>query len=189
MLKKLKGFGNYKKILGLSFLLLVLLFLLVILLDDKVNASLYFVCIASGMCSLIIGENNSLSITKLGLGLTREKIEYNLIKELLILSINSIVLIGFDVLFVFIVTGKLNIKFRFIIFTYLLSLVVCLLVTFMKMNYKDKKLMLIPLGILLAIVGILFIRNYIIVDILLLLIIVGLYFLNRYNIYHKEIDY
>lgn len=188
MLKKLKGFGNYKRLIITSIVLLLLLFLLVILLGDKATSSLYFVCFASGMCSLIIGENNCLSVKKLGLGLTREKIEYNLIKELLILSVNSILLIGFDILFIFIVTKTLNIKLRFIIFTYLLSLILCLLIIFIKMNYKDHKLIWIAGVILAIIVGILFIKNYIIVDIILALIIVGLYFLNRYNIYHKELD-
>ena len=187
MLEKIKNIKLYKKLILSNLLLIAFLFFFVILLGENASLTLYLICFSSGMSSLLVGQNNSISTFSLGLGKTRKETEYNLIKEIVLTSFNTIILIGFDLLFIFIVNKSVDTKIRFIIFTYLLSLLLCLLSNFVKMNYKNIKLMIIPLTILLITIGIMFINNFIIIDIIILALILGLYFINRYNIYNKVI--
>lgn len=186
---KIKRLIIDNKILMLySFLLLLLLFLLVVLLYENAYKTLYFVCVSTAFSSLIIGQNNSISIFKLGLGMTRKEIEKKLISELLLLIIYSLILIAFDILFIYIVLGKIEIQLRVIIFTFLTSLILSLLAVLIRNNYKNIKLMIFLLLTTITIIALLiWISNQLISNIVLIFVIVIMYYINRYNIYHKQL--
>lgn len=177
-----------KDIIKYLSVIIILLFLLVILLYEDAYKTLYIVCLSSAFSAVLIGQNNSVSKLKLGFGITRKEIELQLIKDLIVLLVNTIILICFNMLFIYIVLNTIKLQLRIIIFSFLVSLFLSFLALFIKNNINNKKfiLIIIIISIIVLVISYL-IPNKIITNIILVITIVFLYFVNRYNIYHNEI--
>lgn len=185
----LKGIYNkYKKIINYGTILLLITFLLNILLLEEADKTLYLLSLTCGFSSFVILRQNSLTIEKLGFGITRREIERIFLLELLYIIIYSIIYISFDALFIYIINNKINASILRIIEYYLASLFISLFISFIKNNIKNKtKTIYIFLLTIISLIIVIFIENLIIIDILLIIIIIVLYFINRHVFYNDDI--
>jgi len=185
----LKGIYNkYKKIINYGSILLFVTFLLNILLYEYAYKTIYLLSITCGFSSFVILRQNSLTIEKLGFGITRREIEKIFLFELLYIMMYSIILISLDALFIFIIQNKFNISILRIIEYYLSSLFISLFICFIKNNINNKwKTIYIFILTVISLIIVIFIKNLIIINILLTLIIVTLYFINRHIFYNDDI--
>lgn len=186
MLKKLRI--KYSKFMNYGLILLLITFLFNILLYENAHKTLYLLSITCGFSTFIILRANTITVEKIGFGMTRKEIERIFLFEILYIVAYSIILIAFDVLFVYIVKGKLNVSFLRIIEYYQVSFFLSLFIAFLRNNIKktNKMIFIFLLTISLLII-IMTIKNLYIVNILLTIIIVSLYFINRHIFYNEDI--
>lgn len=186
MLKRI--YNKYQKIIVYGLLLLLFTFLFNILLYEKASKTIYLLSITCGFSSFVILRENTITVQKLGFGMTRKEVERIFLLELVYIIVYSIILISMDVLFIYIVTSKLDFSILRVIEYFLSSFFFSLFISFIRNNIKNKwkTIYIISLTVVIIII-VIFIPNLIITNILLLCTIITLYFINRHIFYNDDI--
>lgn len=177
-----------KKYIKYYLIVLFIIILIDILLYQNADKSLLLIIYSQIFSLVLVGENNSLNAMALGFGKTRKEIEKELMISLISICISTCILVIFDIAFIYLMNKQLIYSLRYIIFSYLNSLIIGLIILFMKRSFQNVKAFSFSIFcVVILLLLIFFVKNYIIINILLCLFIIVLYLFGHYSMNKKEI--
>ncbi len=177
-----------KKYIKYYLIILFIIILIDILLYQNADKSILLIIYSQVFSLVLVGENNSINAITLGFGKTRKEIEKEFMLNIIYISIATCVLVILDIAFIYLMNNQLMYNFRYIIFSYLNSLIIGLIILFLRRNFQNIKVFCFSIIIVVLLVLLIaFIKNYIIINILLCLFMIVLYLLGHYSMNKKEI--
>ena len=125
--------------------------------------------------------SNNINIISLGLGKTRKEIKLSFLKDYLLINVLFIILNVINYLFIYLINENFLMSLNKILFIYLYTNLISLILLVLKANFKNKIIFIISLFItILAIVLIIIYKSTIISLIILIINIIILYILRLF---------